>query len=34
MRGGGGHKQAAGFTAEGDVSEVLRWTQAQLQSAL
>jgi phosphoesterase RecJ-like protein len=34
MRGGGGHKQAAGFTTEGDVSEVLRWTEEQLQNVL
>jgi bifunctional oligoribonuclease and PAP phosphatase NrnA len=34
MEGGGGHKQAAGFTTAGDVIEVLQWTERQLQSAL
>jgi bifunctional oligoribonuclease and PAP phosphatase NrnA len=34
LRGGGGHKQAAGFTAVGDVTEVLEWTERQLQSVL
>jgi phosphoesterase RecJ-like protein len=33
-RGGGGHKQAAGFTTEGDVSEALRWTEQQLKTLL
>ena len=31
LKGGGGHKQAAGFTAAGDVFEVLQWTEQQLQ---
>lgn len=30
LQGGGGHTQAAGFTAAGDVIEVLRWTEQQL----
>ena len=34
LKGGGGHKQAAGFTAAGDVTEVLEWTERQLQSVL
>jgi bifunctional oligoribonuclease and PAP phosphatase NrnA len=34
LKGGGGHKQAAGFTSPGDVTEVLRWTEQQLQKAL
>jgi phosphoesterase RecJ-like protein len=34
LKGGGGHKQAAGFTAVGDVTEVLEWTERQLQSVL
>jgi bifunctional oligoribonuclease and PAP phosphatase NrnA len=34
LKDGGGHKQAAGFTMAGDVLEVLRWTERQLQSAL
>jgi bifunctional oligoribonuclease and PAP phosphatase NrnA len=34
LKGGGGHTQAAGFTAVGDVSEVLEWTERQLQSVL
>ncbi len=34
IRGGGGHKQAAGFTTAGDVNEVLQWTERQLQSVL
>jgi bifunctional oligoribonuclease and PAP phosphatase NrnA len=34
MKGGGGHKQAAGFTTSGDVNEVLQWTERQLQSVL
>jgi phosphoesterase RecJ-like protein len=34
LKGGGGHKQAAGFTTTGDVIEVLRWTEQQLQRAL
>jgi phosphoesterase RecJ-like protein len=34
LRGGGGHKQAAGFTAAGDVFDVLEWTERQLQSLL
>jgi phosphoesterase RecJ-like protein len=34
LKGGGGHKQAAGFTAAGDVIEVLQWTEQQLQQAL
>jgi phosphoesterase RecJ-like protein len=34
LRGGGGHKQAAGFTTAGDVFEVLQWTERQFQSVL
>jgi bifunctional oligoribonuclease and PAP phosphatase NrnA len=34
LKGGGGHKQAAGFTTSGDVVDVLRWTERQLQSVL
>ena len=34
LKGGGGHTQAAGFTAAGDVTEVLEWTERQLQSVL
>jgi bifunctional oligoribonuclease and PAP phosphatase NrnA len=34
LKGGGGHTQAAGFTAAGDVKEVLEWTERQLQSVL
>jgi phosphoesterase RecJ-like protein len=34
LRGGGGHKQAAGFTTEGDVGEVLDWIERQLQDVL
>jgi phosphoesterase RecJ-like protein len=34
IKGGGGHKQAAGFTTGGDVIEVLQWTERQLQSVL
>lgn len=34
LKGGGGHKQAAGFTTGGDVTEVLRWTERQLQGVL
>jgi phosphoesterase RecJ-like protein len=34
LKGGGGHKQAAGFTAAGDVLEVLRWTEQQLKRSL
>lgn len=33
LKGGGGHKQAAGFTADGGVLEVLQWTEQQLQRA-
>jgi phosphoesterase RecJ-like protein len=33
-RGGGGHKQAAGFTTQGTVAEILRWTERQLQTVL
>jgi phosphoesterase RecJ-like protein len=33
-KGGGGHKQAAGFTTAGDVTEVLAWTERELQSVL
>jgi nanoRNase/pAp phosphatase (c-di-AMP/oligoRNAs hydrolase) len=32
--GGGGHKQAAGFTTAGDAIEVLRWSEQQLRRAL
>ena len=31
LKGGGGHKAAAGFTAAGDILEVLHWTEQQLQ---
>lgn len=34
IKGGGGHKQAAGFTTGGDVTEVLLWTERQLQNVL
>jgi phosphoesterase RecJ-like protein len=34
LRGGGGHKQAAGFTAQGEVLEVLEWTEQQLRRVL
>ncbi len=34
LKGGGGHKQAAGFTVAGDVTEVLQWTEHELQSVL
>jgi bifunctional oligoribonuclease and PAP phosphatase NrnA len=34
LQGGGGHKQAAGFTASGDIFEVLQWTEQQLERAL
>lgn len=34
IKGGGGHKQAAGFTTGGDVGEVLQWTERQLQTLL
>ncbi len=34
LQGGGGHKQAAGFTSSGEVVEVLRWTEEQLRRAL
>ena len=34
LKGGGGHKQAAGFTTTGDVLDVLRWTEQQVQKAL
>jgi phosphoesterase RecJ-like protein len=34
LKGGGGHKQAAGFTTDGDVVEVLEWIERQVQSVL
>jgi len=34
LKGGGGHKQAAGFTTTGDAIEVLRWTEQQVQRVL
>jgi phosphoesterase RecJ-like protein len=34
LQGGGGHKQAAGFTASGDVASTLQWTEQQLQKVL
>ncbi len=34
LKGGGGHKQAAGFTTEGGVTEVLAWIELQLQTLL
>ena len=34
LKGGGGHKQAAGFTMAGEVTEVLEWTERQLQRVL
>ena len=34
VKGGGGHKQAAGFTTAGNATEVLKWTERQLQSVL
>ena len=34
LKGGGGHKQAAGFTTGGDVTEVLEWAERQFQSVL
>jgi phosphoesterase RecJ-like protein len=34
LKGGGGHKQAAGFTTDGDVLEVLRWAERQLKTLL
>jgi bifunctional oligoribonuclease and PAP phosphatase NrnA len=34
LKGGGGHKQAAGFTTAGDVQEVLEWTLRQFESVL
>jgi bifunctional oligoribonuclease and PAP phosphatase NrnA len=34
LKGGGGHKQAAGFTTEGGVAEVLQWTERQIQDVL
>jgi bifunctional oligoribonuclease and PAP phosphatase NrnA len=34
LKGGGGHKQAAGFTTDGDVFEVLQWTEEQLRRVL
>jgi bifunctional oligoribonuclease and PAP phosphatase NrnA len=34
LRGGGGHKQAAGFTAAGTVEEVAQWLSTELEKRL